>query len=314
MGFLKRLRSRRYSLLLFSQYEKRKEIHFTLLTPFLLLVFFLVVIGGNSLLVRDYLQKRHRALQADRFEEELAQYQLEFRKLASELGEMEDRMVRLQIMDSRIKRLAHLDSGNKVLALGGPEEFSLRKRMRGLRENTQRLIMEVKRDLFRVRRVAAEQEESFHVLEEFLRSREALLIHTPLGFPVRGWITSPYGYRKSPFTGRREFHEGVDIAAPVGAPIRAAADGVVVFAGRNGGYGKMLVIDHGYGYSTAYGHCHRLLVRVGQKVKRGQVVATVGNTGRSTAPHLHYEVRVGKVAVNPYYYMKLGRTFLAYRN
>ncbi len=314
MGFLKRLKAKEYSLLLFSQFEKKREIRFTLLTPFTILMVFLFLVGANALLVGDYLQKRSRAAQADKLEEELAQYQLEFRKVASELAEMEDRMVRLQIMDARIRKLAHLDSGNKMLGLGGPEEFSLRKRMKGLRENTQRLIMEVKRDLLRVRRAAWEQEESFHVLEEFLKSRESLLVHTPLGYPVRGWITSPYGYRRDPFTGRREFHEGIDIAAPIGAPIRAPADGVVVFVGRKAGYGKMVIIDHGYGYSTAYGHCSRILVKVGQKVKRGQLIAKVGNTGRSTAPHLHYEVRVGKVAVNPYYYLKLGRTFLAYRN
>ncbi len=314
MGFFRRLRAKEFSLLLFSRYEKKREIHFTLLTPVILLMVFLFLVAANAVLVADYLQKKSRAAQADRLEEELAQYQLEFRKVASELAEMEDRMVRLQIMDARIRKLAHLDSGNKILGLGGPEEFSLRKRMRGLRENTQRLIMEVKRDLLRVRRAAWEQEESFHVLEEFLKSREALLVHTPLGYPVRGWITSPYGYRRDPFTGRREFHEGVDIAAPIGAPIRAPADGVVVFVGRKPGYGKMVILDHGYGYSTAYGHCSKILVRIGQKVKRGQIIAKVGNTGRSTAPHLHYEVRVGKVAVNPYYYLKLGRTILAYRN
>ncbi len=314
MGFFRRLRAKEFSLLLFSRYEKKREIHFTLLTPVILLMVFLFLVAANAVLVADYLQKKSRAAQADRLEEELAQYQLEFRKVASELAEMEDRMVRLQIMDARIRKLAHLDSGNKILGLGGPEEFSLRKRMRGLRENTQRLIMEVKRDLLRVRRAAWEQEESFHVLEEFLKSREALLVHTPLGYPVRGWITSPYGYRRDPFTGRREFHEGVDIAAPIGAPIRAPADGVVVFAGRKVGYGKMVILDHGYGYSTAYGHCSKILVRIGQRVKRGQIIAKVGDTGRSTAPHLHYEVRVGKVAVNPYYYLKLGRTIFAYRN
>ncbi len=314
MGFLRRLRAKEFSLLLFSRYEKKREIHFTLLTPVILLMVFLFLVAANAVLVADYLQKKSRAAQADRLEEELAQYQLEFRKVASELAEMEDRMVRLQIMDARIRKLAHLDSGNKILGLGGPEEFSLRKRMRGLRENTQRLIMDVKRDLLRVRRAAWEQEESFHVLEEFLKSREALLVHTPLGYPVRGWITSPYGYRRDPFTGRREFHEGVDIAAPIGAPIRAPADGVVVFAGRKVGYGKMVILDHGYGYSTAYGHCSKILVRIGQRVKRGQIIAKVGDTGRSTAPHLHYEVRVGKVAVNPYYYLKLGRTIFAYRN
>ncbi len=314
MGFMGRLRKKRYAILLFSSYEKKKEITFSLFSLLVVLLMLLGIAGANALLLAGYVQRSLRAREADRLEEKVASYQLEFRKLAMELKDTEDSMIRLQIMDNRIRKLAHLDSGDKTLALGGPEEFVLRKRMKGLRENTQRLIMDFKRDLFRVRRSAEVQGESFHILEEFLRSREALLAHTPLGYPVRGWITSPFGYRKSPFTGRREFHEGIDIAAPVGAPIRVPADGVVVFAGRNGGYGKMVVVDHGYGFSTRYGHCSKILVRVGEKVKRDQVIARVGNTGRSTAPHLHYEVRVGKVAVNPYYYLKLGRILLAYRN
>jgi len=314
MGFVGRLRKKRYAILLFSSYEKKKEITFSLFSLLIVLLVILSIAGANTLLVAGYVQRNLRAREADRLEEKVASYQLEFRKLAMELKDTEDSMIRLQIVDNRIRKLAHLDAGSKALALGGPEEFVIRKRMKGLRENTQRLIMDFKRDLFRVRRSAEVQEESFHILEEFLRSREALLAHTPLGYPIRGWITSPFGYRRSPFTGRREFHEGIDIAAPVGAPIRVPADGVVVFAGRNGGYGKVVVVDHGYGFSTRYGHCSRILVRVGERVKRGQVIARVGNTGRSTAPHLHYEVRVGKVAVNPYYYLKLGRTLLAYRN
>jgi murein DD-endopeptidase MepM/ murein hydrolase activator NlpD len=314
MGFVGRLRKKRYAILLFSSYEKKKEITFSLFSLLIVLLVILSIAGANTLLVAGYVQKSLRAREADRLDEKLASYQLEFRKLAMELKDTEDSMIRLQIVDNRIRKLAHLDAGSNVLALGGPEEFVIRKRMKGLRENTQRLIMDFKRDLFRVRRSAEVQEESFHILEEFLRSREALLAHTPLGYPIRGWITSPFGYRRSPFTGRREFHEGIDIAAPVGAPIRVPADGVAVFAGRNGGYGRVVVVDHGYGFSTRYGHCSKILVSVGEKVKRGQVIARVGNTGRSTAPHLHYEVRVGKVAVNPYYYLKLGRTLLAYRN
>lgn len=314
MGFVGRLRKKRYSILLFSSYEKKKEVTFSLFSILMVLLVILSIAGANTLLVVGYVQRNLRAKEADRLEEKVASYKLEFRKLAMELKDVEDNMIRLQIVDNRIRKLAHLDAGSKALALGGPEEFVIRKRMKGLRENTQRLIMDFKRDLFRVRRSAEVQEESFHILEEFLRSREALLAHTPLGYPIRGWITSPFGYRRSPFTGRREFHEGIDIAASVGSPIRVPADGVVVFAGRNGGYGKVVVVDHGYGFSTRYGHCSRILVRVGERVKRGQVIARVGNTGRSTAPHLHYEVRVGKVAVNPYYYLKLGRTLLAYRN
>ena len=314
MGFIGRLRKKRYTILLFSRYEKKKEITFSLFS--VLMVFFVIlsIAGANTFLVVGYVQKSQRAKEAARLEEKVASYQLEFRKLAMELKDVEDSIIRLQIMDNRIRKLAHLDAGSKTLALGGPEEFVISERMKGLRENTQRLIMDFKRDLFRVRRAAEFQEESFHILEEFLRSRESLLAHTPLGYPVRGWITSPFGYRRSPFTGRREFHEGIDIAAPIGSPIRATADGVVVFTGWDGGYGKLVVVDHGYGFSTRYGHCSKILVRVGERVKRGQVIARVGNTGRSTAPHLHYEVRVGKVAVNPYYYLKLGRTLLAYRN
>ncbi len=314
MGLLKRWCRRRYTILLFSTYEKKKEVTFTLLS--LLVVFSLMMGVGivNTILVFGYMHKSARAREAERLEQRVAYYQLEFRKLAVELKDLEEGLVRLQIMDNRIRRLAHLDSGGKALALGGPEEFVLRKGMKGLRENTRSLIRDFKRDLFELHRSAEVQEASFRLLEEFLRSREALLAHTPLGYPVRGWITSPFGYRKSPFTGRREFHEGVDIAAPVGAPIRAPADGVVVFAGWNGGYGKMVVVDHGYGFFTRYGHCSKILVKVGERVRRGEIIAKVGNTGRSTAPHLHYEVRVGKVAVNPYYYLRLGRTLFAFRN
>jgi murein DD-endopeptidase MepM/ murein hydrolase activator NlpD len=98
-------------------------------------------------------------------------------------------------------------------------------------------------------------------------------------------------------------HAGIDIATKTGTPIAAPADGVVSFSGRKGAFGKVLVIDHGYGYSTFYGHCSSLKKKVGDRVKRGDVIAYVGNTGRSTGPHLHYEVRVNGVATNPTKYI-----------
>jgi len=120
----------------------------------------------------------------------------------------------------------------------------------------------------------------------------------PSIWPTRGWITSGFGAIRS-WGGRTRRHEGIDIAGPRGTPIIAPGDGVVTFNGYKGGYGRTLMIDHGYGIVTLYGHCSNLYVGEGQRVKRGMVIASVGNTGRSTGPHLHYELRVDGVPSNP---------------
>ena len=122
---------------------------------------------------------------------------------------------------------------------------------------------------------------------------------TPSIWPTQGYVSSPYGLR----FGGTEFHQGIDIAAEMGTPIVAAADGVVTAAGWNGGYGNMVDVDHGSGVVTRYGHASAVAVTVGQQVRRGQVIAYVGSTGRSTGPHLHYEVRVGGQPVNPAAYL-----------
>jgi len=118
--------------------------------------------------------------------------------------------------------------------------------------------------------------------------------------PVVAKITCGYGYRKNPFTSRgSEFHYGVDFGAPYGTKVVATGDGVVLFAGYQAGYGRMVVISHGYGFTTCYAHNSSLLVKKGDKVKRGQAIARVGNTGRSTGTHLHYEVKINGKNVNP---------------
>ena len=122
---------------------------------------------------------------------------------------------------------------------------------------------------------------------------------TPSIWPAAGYVSSPYGLR---FNGT-EFHQGIDIAADMGAPIVATADGVVTAAGWNGGYGNMVDVDHGGGIVTRYGHASAVAVTVGQQVRRGEVIAYVGSTGRSTGPHVHYEVRVDGQPVNPAGYL-----------
>ncbi len=123
-------------------------------------------------------------------------------------------------------------------------------------------------------------------------------------WPVEGQLTGAYGNRTDPFSGEGgEFHSGVDLSAPIGTPVRAAADGIVVMTQFEGGYGRLIRIDHGNGISTYYGHLSRFFVNVGQEVRRGDKIGAVGNTGRVTAPHLHYEVRNHGTPMNPYTYL-----------
>jgi murein DD-endopeptidase MepM/ murein hydrolase activator NlpD len=147
------------------------------------------------------------------------------------------------------------------------------------------------------------REQSVLDLWESLSERQSLLNATPNIRPAKGWFTSRFGYRVSPFTGRPALHAGLDIAAAPGAPVYAPADGVVTFAGYDEGYGKMITIDHGYGVTTRFGHNAQIYVQVGQKVSRWDVISSVGNTGRSTGPHVHYEVRVNGVPRDPALYI-----------
>lgn len=144
------------------------------------------------------------------------------------------------------------------------------------------------------------EQNSLKELGDTIREKKSLLASTPAIWPAKGWLSSGFGYRRSPFTNKREMHKGIDIATYFGSPVNATADGVVTFSGTDGGLGKTVKIDHGYGYTTRYGHNSNLLVKVGERVKRGQIIAKVGSTGRSTGPHLHYEVRLNKISVNPY--------------
>jgi murein DD-endopeptidase MepM/ murein hydrolase activator NlpD len=150
---------------------------------------------------------------------------------------------------------------------------------------------------------AVRLDRSFDQIDGAWEERVRMLASTPNMMPIRGWFSHGYGWRKDPFTGKRAFHRGIDIVAPSGTPIKAPADGVITAAGRDGGYGKKIDISHGYGYVTRYGHLSELLSKPGQRVRRGEVIGRVGSTGRSTSPHLHYEIfRDGK-RVNPWKYL-----------
>jgi murein DD-endopeptidase MepM/ murein hydrolase activator NlpD len=172
--------------------------------------------------------------------------------------------------------------------MGGPPE-----------EDAPAEFSNMQRQIDDVRAAIDLRRESQEEIQGFLNDQRSLAAAKPKGWPLRGWLTSGFGMRNSPFSGNLKMHEGVDIASRVGTPIFASADGIVSEAGTEAGYGKLVVIDHGYGYKTYYGHNSKLFVKVGQRVSRGEKIAAVGNTGSSTGPHLHYEVRLNGVPLNP---------------
>lgn len=136
-------------------------------------------------------------------------------------------------------------------------------------------------------------------LQVFYLAQSALIAATPSLIPINGWVSSSFGYRRHPYDGSYRLHSGVDLVAEPGTPVRAPADGVVIFSGSKSGYGKVVVIDHGYGIRTLYGHASKLFVNPGERLRRGQKIAEVGSTGMSTGPHLHYEIRKNGNPVNP---------------
>jgi murein DD-endopeptidase MepM/ murein hydrolase activator NlpD len=160
----------------------------------------------------------------------------------------------------------------------------------------------------------SESLEEYNLLRtaEFSKFRQSNLLFQggarPSLWPVSGRLMSYFGRREDPFSGEGAIHTGVDISVPPGTPVRATADGVVSFAGYHGGYGRKVVIDHGAGCSTHYAHLARNNVLAGQRVRRGDIIAFSGASGRATGPHLHYEVRMNGVAVNPYPYLKRSAT------
>jgi murein DD-endopeptidase MepM/ murein hydrolase activator NlpD len=154
-----------------------------------------------------------------------------------------------------------------------------------------------------VKDIVSNIENNIHELDQFLLDKDSYLNSTPTILPADGWITSYFGQRISPYLNKLKMHEGLDVGAPYGTSVHAPADGIVTFSGEKAGFGKFVQVDHGYGIETIYAHNQSLNVKAGQKVKRGNLLAAVGNTGHSTGPHLHYEVRVNGIAVDPLYFI-----------
>jgi len=224
--------------------------------------------------------------------------------LAARVNQLEGELSRLRDLDRKLRVVAGLDKGDaQGGGQGGSDALSRNALLDALRSRTGRLMDWVNRDLEVLGQEITSRERSFRELQSFLEEKRSVLAATPTIPPLRGLVTAGYGYRTSPFTGQREMHEGLDIAAPHGTPIQATADGVVSFVGPLAAYGNVVFINHGRGFATFYSHASRNVVEEGQQIKRGQVIAYVGTTGRTTGPHVHYEIQVNGSAVNPLKYI-----------
>ncbi|MDL2307842.1 M23 family metallopeptidase [Desulfovibrio sp. OttesenSCG-928-C06] len=232
---------------------------------------------------------------------------IQIASMGGKLMMLQGDLERVQQFDSKLRVMMNLDkeladiSSSTSSNTGGPMPSSLQPlplyRQELLARRVHSLLDQMSTD---TRVEELRQQDLLHAMRE---NRE-LLASTPSIWPVEGYLTSTFGQRVSPFgTGTSDFHKGLDIANRVGTPIRSPAKGVVTFAGWDGGYGNCVVINHGNNISTRYAHMSAIDVKLGQTVVRGDKVGAVGNTGRSTGPHLHYEVRIGGVCVNPLRYI-----------
>ena len=268
-----------------------------------------VLVGGVlTLLVLGYIGIHFLTVEVDYLELIRLRHAVQAQQeMAQQLETLSQEMTRLRTFDTQIRRLAGMQAGPAAgaptLAVGGGTLELAKALKEGEQAEQVLLLARLYQDLERLEREIALRAESLQAVTEYLMKQKDRLTATPALWPTEGHVTSPFGPRTSPFTGQPQQHTGVDIAAPPGTPIRAPADGIVTFAGTLPGYGHALVLTHGFGFKSFYGHNQRNQVSKGQTVKRGQVIAFVGNTGYSTGAHLHYEVLLNDQPQNPLKYI-----------
>ncbi len=237
--------------------------------------------------------------------EEIAHQRSQIQLFAKEITELKLKLVNLNDFERKIRVIANIErkpEQGSLFGVGGPIPEDLNTKI-PISEKHNSLIREMHEQTEQINLAVSKQEEGFESLLKYLEGKINLLASTPAIRPTDGWITSRFCRRKSPFTGLMEFHKGIDIAARKGTKVIATADGIVSFAGNKGFLGKLIIIDHGHGIVTKYGHNYKLLKKRGETVKRGEIIALIGSSGRTTGPHVHYEVYLNGIPVNPMKYI-----------
>ena len=243
----------------------------------------------------------YRALESKTLEQKVA-----LKRFGNEMDSLKDQIGRMRELDYKLRVITDLEvekPSPSVYGIGGSLETDGGLTLENADESKMDLVAMLDKDLARLLEMANYQEQSFNNLKTYLSDQKDLIERTPHRWPAHGFLSSNFGARVDPFTGLARLHEGIDIVARRGTPITAPAEGIVTYTGVDPTLGEMVVIDHGYGLITRYGHNDTVLVREGQRVKRGDPIATVGSSGKSTGPHLHYEIRINDIAVNPLNYL-----------
>jgi murein DD-endopeptidase MepM/ murein hydrolase activator NlpD len=280
----------------------------------------------------DYFGLMMQAMENKKLRAENAQLNKQLQLVESKVSSLENSLERVKIFTTKLKLITNIDAEDRVMKLtmgvkpaagqqveeyepmdqrpsgdAIAEQDEVFEDSRPVSEQKNEVVVQpVDKDyvslVIRIDKAVREtqlKEQSVIELWESLSERQSLLNATPNIRPAKGWITSRFGYRMNPFTGQSTMHAGLDLAAAPGSPVYAPADGVVIFASYDESYGKLISIDHGYGVTTRFGHNSQIYVHVGQRVNKWDVIAAVGNTGRSTGPHCHYEVRINGTPVDP---------------
>ena len=275
----------------------------------ILLIAGLLAAVVEALFLVQYVTRSGEIWELEALRSETAQHRQQASALSSSLEDLRKQLSTMREVNIRIRMMLGLDPPKvppSPLGLGGKEESSAATQpggMGGERESLSSVTAQLQQKLTWLKDEAVIQEQYLHELKGIVGERKAQWASTPSIWPVRGWVSSGFGRRVSPFTGKDTLHGGVDITAPLRTPVVAPAAGTVTFAGTEAGLGNTVTLLHGYGMRTIYGHMDKLKVKTGQPVRRGDILGWLGNTGLSTGPHLHYEIEVGGTAIDPLKYI-----------
>lgn len=272
-----------------------------LLTPIVLAVgLTYLTLFHASLLPHPFLQSLVLSAQKNELAKNRAYVQENLNAMAVKLGQMQAQMMRLDALGDRLAKLSGVNRQEF--------NFSAQPGRGGAEPSMQKDLTQKDfgKQLDALMHKLDERADQLGMMEAMLLQQKVKKVALPSNRPVNtGWYSSNYGWRIDPFTGKNAFHEGVDFMAEVGTPIYAAGGGIVVFAENYAGYGNMIDIDHGNGLVSRYAHTSKMVVKVGDVVMKGQKIAEVGNTGRSTGAHLHFEVRHQGAPQNPQHYLNM---------
>ncbi len=295
-----------FDILIFG-HKNSKTLHLRIHRKTFKIVFYLFIFAflSTTFFFCDYIQLKKKAFELDRLRQETETQKSQIRFFSARIEDLEKQLSKLKDFDKKIRIIANLEKGQETMSiagLGGPSPSDIREKLKSDRDE-KRLLQQMRTDIERLQSEAISREESLSELENLLQNKKEMLAHTPSIWPVMGWVTSGFGFRTDPFTGLTQMHEGIDISNCVGTTVVAPADGIISDSGNDLASGRLLRVSHGFGMTSYYGHLNKILVKVGQKVKRGEKIAEVGMSGKTTGPHLHYEVKLNGIPVNPMRYI-----------